>query len=620
MNRLYLFLLLLLFGVNISFAQYNYDQVSLHALLDSIKMEMKKAHIPGLMLTLVTRDSVLYNNGLGIANLEENRPVDALQRFRLGSVSKSFAALCILKLEYEGKFSLQDKLQDIAPEIPFVNKWEDTHPVRIVHLLEHSAGFDDMHFNAMFNHYKVEPPALDMVKIHRKALVTRWKPGTRMSYSNPDYVILTYLIEKFSGMSYHAYTQQTIFEPLGMQHSDFLSFVPQNKNYAQGYKWTGDAYKEVPFYSVYAGMAGALNSCGNDMAKFVQFFLNNGKVDTAQVFAADLIRKMETPTSTIAAQNGLWTSYALANYPSKFDKAAIFRGHNGGISGFASVYAYNRSLGVGYAMSNNAETGMSKIEDLIINYLVKGVSRVKPAKKPLPEGTIDTFAGYYDLKSPRNQILYFTELITSGVKISFNHDTLLVKGFLTEPQKFIHIGNHLFRNLNNSAPTVLLTKDETGKPILIGGGYFEKAKSDAAGTMRRIWFITSQILLDIFILFGLVWGILSLFKKVSRASTIPTLALWLSTMGLALASVAFILLLQDFTTIGKLNGGTMAVFLGTLLFGIGAVVGLILLLRYFYDIKSGFLKYYLLVSNVAILSLAFFLFQHGWIGLQLWNY
>lgn len=586
-------------------------------LLDSIEVEMERAHIPGLMLTIVTQDSVLFDGGLGTAKLEAERPVNATTLFRLGSVSKSFASLCILKLESEGKFSLEDKLRDLAPEVKFTNKWEETHPVRLVHLLEHSAGFDDMHFNAVYNRSDKELAMLDMIQQQSKSLTTRWQPGTRHAYSNPGYLILTHIIEKYSGMSYHDYARQTIFEPLGMTHSNFKSFPEDFSPYAQGYAWKNGTYEEVPFYAVYAGMAGALNSCGADMAKFVQLFLNRGRVDTVQVFPREMIQKMETPTTTLAARSGLRTAYALANSPSHFDKPVSFRGHNGGIDGFSSTYAYTRR-GYGYAMSNNANGSMGAIEKLIIRYLSQGLSLVKPKKEAITEGVVDTFSGYYDFKSPRNQLFSFLNQFFEDVHVSFQGDTLVMKTILNSDRKYLHMGNNLYRSPDNSAPTLVLTYDESGRPVVASSSAYYEPNSMVP--VRRAWLIASAALTGIFALFGLVWLVLGIFKVVPRASVAPTLLLWLGVAGLLAAFIAFSVAAQDITTVGTRTPLTVTIFIGTLLLAIGTILGLIYLIRNFGKIRSGFLRYYLLISGLAILSLVIYLYQNNWIGIQFWNY
>jgi len=190
-----LFALLLFCSIISSQAQTRF---TLSALKDSLKKIMDKEHMPGLMIAIVNRDSVIWQGGIGEASIESKTPVDENSLFRIGSTTKTFTALCILKLVEQGKFNLNSKIKDIAPEIPFENKWEADEPVRVINLLEHTAGFDDMHFAAMMNTTGKKISALEEALAHTNAMKSRWKPGTRWSYSNPGYVILGFLIEKYS--------------------------------------------------------------------------------------------------------------------------------------------------------------------------------------------------------------------------------------------------------------------------------------------------------------------------------------------------------------------------------------------------------------------------------------
>ena len=124
---------------------------SLAQLQDSLRHVMAREHIPGLMLTLVSHDSVLFEGGLGLADVAAQRPVTAHTRFRIGSVTKTFVAAGLMQLIEQGKLHLNDEVRKIAPEVPIDNPWEATDPVRVVHLLEHTAGFDDMALNRILN-------------------------------------------------------------------------------------------------------------------------------------------------------------------------------------------------------------------------------------------------------------------------------------------------------------------------------------------------------------------------------------------------------------------------------------------------------------------------------------
>src|SRR5215469_12696011 len=118
---------------------------SISELRQRIEKMLKDAHIPGASLALVHRDGPEWVEGLGKADVATGRTATAETLFRIGSVSKGFASLSILLLQDEGKLSLDDPIRKYVPEIWFENRWEASDPVRIVHLLEHTTGWDDMH-------------------------------------------------------------------------------------------------------------------------------------------------------------------------------------------------------------------------------------------------------------------------------------------------------------------------------------------------------------------------------------------------------------------------------------------------------------------------------------------
>lgn len=111
----------------------------------AIRKVLAETKTPGAGVSIVSRDGVLWTAGIGKADVVRGRDVTPDTLFRIGSVSKSFVSLSVLKLEQEGKLHLTDTAHSLAPEIEFRNPWEATDPVRIVNLLEHTAGFDDLH-------------------------------------------------------------------------------------------------------------------------------------------------------------------------------------------------------------------------------------------------------------------------------------------------------------------------------------------------------------------------------------------------------------------------------------------------------------------------------------------
>src|SRR5262249_48782271 len=123
----------------------------------------------------------------------------------------------------------------VAPEVPFENPWEATHPVRLAHLLEHTAGFEFERFNEGADLGDEPRPLLEALGVNPRSRVSRWPPGTRMSYSNEGYLAAGYILEKLTGHAFDDVIREQIFTPLGMTHSAFRLTPEVAASLAQGY-------------------------------------------------------------------------------------------------------------------------------------------------------------------------------------------------------------------------------------------------------------------------------------------------------------------------------------------------------------------------------------------------
>src|SRR6476661_7468162 len=99
---------------------------SIPELRQQLEKILHDTHTPGMSIAIVRRDGPEWIDGLGQSNVAANQPATADTLFRIGSTSKAFASLSILKLVDEGKLSLQDPVHKLAPEIYFENRWEAT--------------------------------------------------------------------------------------------------------------------------------------------------------------------------------------------------------------------------------------------------------------------------------------------------------------------------------------------------------------------------------------------------------------------------------------------------------------------------------------------------------------
>ena len=118
---------------------------SIPELQKAIESILQETKTPGAAIAIITSNQVEWLAGIGKADVAANLPVTPDTLFRLGSVSKGFVALAALQLQEAGKLKLTDTVRQWVPDVVFVNPWEVTDPVRLVHLMEHTSGFDGMH-------------------------------------------------------------------------------------------------------------------------------------------------------------------------------------------------------------------------------------------------------------------------------------------------------------------------------------------------------------------------------------------------------------------------------------------------------------------------------------------
>jgi CubicO group peptidase (beta-lactamase class C family) len=248
------------------------DEDTIRATVDSIAREYD---VPSVAFAVVTGDGLHIAGATGYADKEKGIAATPGTVYRAGSISKTFIALGIMQLVHEGKLGLDDRLTDIAPEIPVDNRWEGSHPVLLRHLLEHTAGFRNLYLNDFVIPEDTPLPDLHYAVMREPAyLVSRWKPGTRHVYSNPGYTLLGCIIEKYSGMPYHEYIAEVIFRPLGMENSDFLG--RNRERFAVSYDRNGNPQTPLPILD---HPAGYLHTTPEDMARFLSFMLHRGQVD-----------------------------------------------------------------------------------------------------------------------------------------------------------------------------------------------------------------------------------------------------------------------------------------------------------------------------------------------------
>jgi len=192
-----------------------------------IEWFMKNWDIKGASVAVARDGKLLYARGFGYASVPDSLPVEPYHRFRVASVSKLVTAVAVMKLQEQGKLSVNEKVFGpgaILDDTLFANpKDSRVYDITVGHLLSHEAGWSQRYGDQMFMPEVIArsldvPMPVDLKTIIRFALSKNlhFTPGTGQSYSNLGYSILGLVIEEASGVDYETFCRKEILEPIGI--------------------------------------------------------------------------------------------------------------------------------------------------------------------------------------------------------------------------------------------------------------------------------------------------------------------------------------------------------------------------------------------------------------------
>jgi CubicO group peptidase (beta-lactamase class C family) len=551
-----------------------------------------------------------------------DRSVTPETLFRIGSTSKAFASLAILMLADQAKLSLDDPVHQLVPEVWFENQWEATNPVRVVNLLEHTTGWDDLHLRE----YAKDAPNMTLgegLDYDHHSRTSRWPPGTRMAYCNSGPAVAAYIVEKLTNQRFEDFVEQNLFLPIGMKTATY--FQPPAP--ATTILYHPDGKTPYRYWNILLRPAGSINASAKDMAAYVQFYLNRGAVNgTAVVPSADIDR-MENPVSTWAAKEGMKYGYGLSNYWQVRD-GFVYHGHNGGVEGGLTEMAYLPEYKVGYFFSINAGSGdaFEKIAKAIRGYITAKLPKpAVPPGAPLPQNAAD-YAGFYVPDSSRVQLTEFIERLAGLSLFRFREGKLLVTDLGAWNQTFLGTAGAQFRSVPKKgdpepvATLILLAPKREGIFIQAGMGT----------TMKRVptWLAILKIALTVFVLLSILsiliyapfWLLAGLSAKRRRPSE-RALRVWplLAVLSVLAFVFTFILCSDDLITrLGNLTMWSVLIFLWTIAFAFAVLASAVAVWRAPAEGVRPAVRRFSTIVTVALLIALAYLAYWGMIGLRTW--
>ncbi len=598
------------FAADVCWAKQQTPQ-SLADLDVAVAEALAAARIPGAALIVIEDQRVVLRRNYGVSDLSTRAPVVDETVFRAGSISKSFTAIGAMMLVEQGRLTLDAEVATLLPHLTIRNRWRESDPVRLVHLLEHTAGLNDIGFR----HYLIEGgdvPLSEAVNLYAP-YASRWRPGTRTSYSNAGPIIAGRVIEIVSGERFQDFVGRRLTTPLGMTSASWTLTPEISGRVSSSYR-AGDLAEER-FMDIPGRPSGSLNVTASDLARLPLLMLGRGTLDGVTYFTPATAQRIETPVGNDAARSGLRYGYALGNVANT-EGRAVFFGHDGSIDGFVATYAYAPEIGAAYVlMANSPADEVLEAARVVRRYLERDVVAPRVVAQPVSERDQRAWTGQYQIMTPRQQLLAAVVGLTQWEGASFETDAMRFKG-----KRWSHVGNGLFQAEGDAAPSLAVIETDAGVRIQSGVGAHRRVP-DLEMSAKMASIILFLVGMVSALAYACVWVPSAFMGRLHSRGGValrvwPLVAILLS----AASAVGPLALLQtdDLLILGRpsaVGWGMFALSLAAPLVAVFALVKSIVprpganrLSRFFGCFSGG-------AASVACLYLA----AHGWIGMRIWE-
>ncbi|HXW67393.1 MAG TPA: serine hydrolase domain-containing protein [Thermoplasmata archaeon] len=385
---------------------------------------MRRFRIPGLSLGISRNGRPILSRGYGWRDRELRRPASSKTVYGIASITKSFTALAILRLEEEGLLRVTDPVVRHLPEFRSPNpRW--TAKISLHHLLTHSSGMPPLAGTYLSQlRSRARDPSFDARSVRRVGIdleagpldsfeqlleyltTVRYQPiappGHQFSYSNEGFMLLGAVIERSAGRTYENYLDEQILRPCGMRHTTcdagiMLRYPEVTTLYSP--QRIRSRVRMVP--SQNCGMAGILRPAGGlltnieDLLRYLEIFRTGGRAGRERILTPKSVSKMLRPAIPIDTDR--FYGYGIVVRPAYHGHLVAY--HGGGTKGVSSEFAVVPRKGICGAVLANVERVPS------FNVLFAGINRQLglPMSTPFFEtpsvvsraGPLAEFEGWY---------------------------------------------------------------------------------------------------------------------------------------------------------------------------------------------------------------------------------
>lgn len=542
---------------------------TLHAAMAN---ELHAQALQGAVWSTVSGEAITID-AAGVRDAHGRAPMRADDRVHVGSVAKTLLATGVLRLVTQGDLSLDTPVASLLPQIAFDNPWASTDPIRVRHLLDHTAGLDDARLSQVFSlRARADAPLGDAFD-GRDALRVRSRPGTRHSYSNTGYTLLGMVVETVTGTRYEDHLDRHLLQPLQMHDSTF-AFTTQtgpraDPRLAMGHFEDGVRQAAVPSY---VRPAGQFTTTAGDMGRLARFLMSDGRIGDAPFIDTALLRAMGEPSGTEAAAAGLRVGNGLGLF-TRDRHGVVGKCHGGSTVGYRAMFCLFPQQRRAFFVSINADLE-NAVYGRIDRHLIDALQLPPSVARPRWPGTIDPAAweGVYIPAPNRFATFQWLDSTLNFVRLRRDGQAMRFIPFQSDELVLQPAGGTLLRAPDRTiASHALVTPHDGGRVISTGTQSYQRVPlwypallwiSLAAGMLGASWLLLSGALV-----------LLTPRRALHRAVLIPFAALFALLLPLPF------FLRQSFLQLGDLTLASGLLAAVTAMLPLSMLGGLVLALR-----------------------------------------
>lgn len=311
-------------------------------ILDSLDSYIKRSlhdwNIPGVAVAIVKDNKVVLSKGYGKESILRDDKVDGNTLFMIGSNTKAFTGTLMAWLQFDGKCSLNDKVQKWLPGFSMRDKWV-AGELNLTDILCHRIGMET--FQGDFIYWTSNLTRQEVIGKFGQ-LTPLYGFRTKWGYTNAGFAIAGECMRSITGESWESLLKKRILDPLEMKGSYALSEELKTRpGVAEPHTLVFDTLKLIPYPLIdNIAPAASISSSANDMSHWVLCLLSNGKYNGNQVIPARVIEDTRKPQSIIGNANQIFNRthfslYGLGWELADYDGRKVVS-HTGGVNGFVT--------------------------------------------------------------------------------------------------------------------------------------------------------------------------------------------------------------------------------------------------------------------------------------------